>query len=73
MGRKDTSKARFSSLYTICSDKDHLVSSCWEGDGWNVSFIRALGDRDIREWEILMDKLKDYKLNDEMDDFLGAS
>jgi hypothetical protein len=51
-------------------DRDCLICDCWEGDDWNINFRRALGEADMREWEILMNILEEYRLNGEDDQFV---
>ena len=51
--------------------RDCLICDCWEGDGWNINFRRALGEADMREWEILMNILEEYRLNGGMISLFG--
>lgn len=67
----DTSlKIEFPTLYNLCLDKEALVGDCWEGDGWKVGFRRPLGNYDFCEWERLMVRLDDFRLNGEQDHFV---
>lgn len=63
-------KLEFPLLYRICEDKDCLVCECWEGDGWRVTFRRPLGDRDMSEWERMMDLLDNYQITVGTDEYL---
>jgi len=38
--------------------------------GTYINFRRALGEADMREWEILMNILEEYRLNGEDDQFV---
>lgn len=62
-------KLELPSLYHLCGDKECLVSDYWEGDGWHITFRRALGDEDMKEWERLIVLLDDFRLNEEPDHF----
>lgn len=62
-------KLEFPNLFELCADKEILVGDCWAGDGWCVRFRRPLGHKDFEDWEVLMNKLDDFRLNEEQDQF----
>jgi len=64
-------KLEFPTLYELCRDQDSLVSDYWAGDGWNIEFKRALGEKDFKEqWERLTGILVDgYMLYEGKDQF----
>jgi hypothetical protein len=50
-------KIEFPNHFNYCHNKESTVRECW-GDGtWHIPFRRALGERDLAEWENLMEKL----------------
>lgn len=63
-------KLDFPNLYELSADKGILVGTCSEGDGWNLNFKRPLGDRDFGDWESLMNRLDDFRINEENDQFV---
>lgn len=75
MGKRDTIEVTFF-RYIMFLEIKSIWLVTWEGDGWNIEFLRTLGVEDTREWEWLVDLLDDFRLNDEHDNvewFLNKS